>query len=597
MGFNVKLGQGAIREVEFYAQTQQLIWGGREGDLRKPSTCEALLALEKNGKIPAGTAAKLIDAYEYFRKTEHRLQMVNDEHTHELPKTESALNDFAVFMGYETLKDFQDELSHKSEIVRKEYAHLFEGSPSLSMGGNLVFTGVTNDPETLLTLSKLSFKQPEKVAEIIRGWHHGRYTSTAHQRVREILTELVPHILRSFGSSNNPDEAMIKFDLFLSQIPSAVLVFNLLNEKNELIDLMAEVMGNSPWLASNLSRSPALVNQILVTDFNDAFADLESLKNDLAGNLQRQAEAEKLKAIRRWKQDLEFQVGIRLLKNIITHKEAAKDLSNIAMVALATVYELLKPESGGELAIIGMGKIGLEELTFGSDLDLVFVYDSNTQSAAKVYEQFVKKFITEVSSLTEDGIMYNIDTRLRPMGEKGALACPLATYEKYYSESAWNWEYMALTKARALVGDAKLVGKITATINKHLNKNHDAQKLAADMADMRRKIAATHSPDNIWDIKYARGGLFEAEFIVQLGILTKTVQQSSDFMDRLQFLKDVQSAIRLTTHGEFDEDAATITNKATLTRSVGMKDFDALKTKLEKTQKLVHDDFNKIFKG
>lgn len=596
-GYNVKLGRGAIREIEFYAQTQQLIWGGREGVLRKSSTCEALIALEKGGKIPAGTAAKLIDAYEYFRKTEHRLQMVNDEHTHDLPKTEEDLKNFSVFMGYDSVKDFQDELSNKAETVRKEYAHLFEESPSLSMGGNLVFTGVGNDPETLLTLSKLSFQQPETVAEIIRGWHYGRHPSTAHQRVREILTELVPHILRSFGGSNNPDEAIIKFDLFLSQIPSAVLVFNLLNEKNTLIDLMAEVMGNSPWLARNLSRSPALVNQILVTDFNEPFPKLAELQEDLSQMLQRAGGAEeKLTAIRRWKQDFEFQVGIRLLKNIISHKAAAKDLSNIAMVTLSKVYDLLKPKTKGEFAIIGMGKIGLEELTFGSDLDLVFVYESAKSTDAKIYDQFVKKLVGIFSSLSEDGVMYNIDSRLRPMGEKGNLACALSAYEKYYEESAWSWEYMALTKARVLVGDENLVKKLSAIIAHHISKSYDAQKLSADMLSMRGKIAQAHNANKLWDIKYAYGGLFEAEFIIQYKILTKQPITNLGFADGLQFLKDVQSAIRLTMQGDFNEDTATPTSKARLAKSVGVKDFDSLKQKLAATQKMVHDYFNEIFK-
>ena len=593
LGFNVKLGKGAIREVEFYAQTQQLIWGGREKELRAMATCDALRMLERSGKIKPGVAEKLTDAYEFFREVEHRLQMVADEHTHSLPADEAGLKAFAIFMGYDSPQEFSEILAAKSALVQKLYAGLFEESQSLSMGGNLVFTGVTNDPETLLTVSKLGFKSPERVCEIIRGWHHGRRPSTAFQRVREILTELTPHILRSFGSSNNPDEAIVKFDDFLEQIPSAVMVFTLLNEKNELIDLMAEVMGNSPWLAGNMSRSPSLVNQILVSDFFEAFLTREQLEKDLELTIANAADA--MKAIRRWKHDKEFQVGIRLLKNIISHKEAARDLSNIALVVISRIYRFFIGTAQGQFAVIAMGKLGLDELTFNSDLDLVFVYDSAAPSASQDFEQLVKKFIQKISSLSEDGVLYNIDARLRPMGEKGALACSITAYERYYAESAWNWEFMALTKAKPILGDAKLMQRLEDIIASNIAKEHDP-KLAAHMYNMRGKIAEGHKAEDIWDIKYAYGGLFEAEFIIQYNLLTRKNKIPHELADNLQFLKDVQSAIRLTTHnGKFDEAAATLTNKATLAKSARAKNFDALKTNLVTTQKFVHDLFTKTF--
>ena len=595
LGYNVKLGKGAIREVEFYAQTQQLIWGGPELELRAMATCDALKALEKSGKIKPGTSEKLIAAYEFFRTVEHRLQMVNDEHTHSLPLNETALQDFAVFMGYGKPQEFYDKLAANFALVQKLYAELFEESQSLSMGGNLVFTGVTNDPETLLTVSKLGFKEPERVCEIIRGWHHGRRPSTAFKRVREILTELTPHILRSFGASNNPDEALVKFDGFLEQIPSAVQVFNLLNAKNELIDLMAEVMGNSPWLAANFSRTPSLVNQIITDDFSGPLPPRETLGKKLDVDITNSTDA--MKTIRHWKHEKDFQVGIRLLKNSISHKEAAEYLSAIAKVVLNRVYSFFKGSVSGQFAIIAMGKLGLDELTFNSDLDLVFVYDSASPSASQDYESFVKKIIQKISSFSEDGVLYNIDARLRPMGEKGSLACSIEAYEKYYSESAWNWEFMALTKASPVLGDAALMEKLRGIISANINKEHDP-KLQEHMRSMRKKIAEQHNPDNMWDIKYAYGGLFEAEFIIQFNLLQKHTRPQHELADNLQFLKDVQSAIRLTTHnGKFEEALATATNRATLAKSAREKNFEALKAKLATTQKFVHELFNKTFTG
>lgn len=631
LGYNIKTGKGGIREIEFFVQVQQLIWGGREEALRVNTTCDGLQKLAQIGHIKKEAAEELTKAYEFYRKIEHRLQMVNDEHTHSLPNNEKAFEDFTKFLGYDNAGTFKNELATSLALVQKHYAKLFEESSTLSAskGGNLVFTGVSSDPETLLSISKMGFKDPEKVSEIIRGWHHGRRRATRFRRVREILTELIPHILKSFADSSNPDEAFSKFDDFLGQIPSGVQLFTLFESNTKLIDLLAEIMGNSPWLAQNLARSPALVIRILTTDFSSKFPRIWDLRENLNKAMEFGKDfEEKMKIIRRWKHDMEFQVGIRLLKNIATHEYSAWNISDIAEVVIEAVFNLVREQEPqnhkGQIAILAMGKLGVRELTFGSDLDLVFVYDARAQEASSYYTKLVTRFITAMTTLSRDGNLYNVDTRLRPMGEKGPLAAAIETYEKYYNEAAWNWEMMALTKARVILSEEKLRKKLEAIISKNLTREFDKQTLITDIAKMREKIAESHDDKNIWDVKYARGGIFDMEFIFAYYLLTEGHKHSDiltvnfedkniasvlhskkilsstaadDLSTSFKFLRNVQSAIRLTTQGSFKESEASENQKQMMTNSLGATKFEELKNKLISTENLVQKYYKEIFHG
>lgn len=623
LGYNIKLGKGGIREIEFFTQVQQLVWGGRESELRSRETCETLRTLEKLGRLQIGSSVELIEAYEFYRDIEHRLQMLADEATHDLPNTDEALESFAVFMGFEDRKEFSTFLREKLTLVQKFYAKLFIDSPSLGAEGNLVFTGVSNDPETLITLAKMGFEKPEIICEIMRGWHHGRRRATRLKRVREILTEITPQLLNIIANSSNPDVAFSKFDNFLNELPSGVQIFSLFNDRPQLIELFVEIMGNSPWLAENFSRSPALVAKILSSNFKDELEDINILAQILAANLeQSQDEDEYLKILRRWKHDIEFQVGIRLLKGYVSHKEASKYLSQIAEIVVEEVLDVSRENIKGQISIIAMGRLGEGQLTFGSDLDLVFVYSSLENESSQNYVKVAQKFTKIMTSISTDGILYNVDTRLRPSGNQGAMATPLKSYEKYYLESAWSWEFMALTKARAVAGDKALSNKITKIIKSFLMRERDAKKLSADMFEMRKKVAKQFSTKNPWDIKYAIGGLFEVEFIIQFFKLTRSHEypnllkmsqknfwdilkkdqilsnkQVDELFEAFRFLQDVQSMVRLISQTGFDVSHASANQKRLLTQNFGEKNFDDLQKKLFDTQKTVNDNFNKIFNG
>ena len=275
-GHNVKLGAGGIREIEFFAQTQQLIWGGRVPGLRLRRTKEALDALVELGQCETETAAALKTAYDYLRRVEHRIQMVNDEQTHLIPDEPEILDRFAAFLGYPSTDAFADELTVTLRRVQELYGALFSDAPALTaagsndengIGGNLVFTGADSDPDTLETLNNLGFREPGRIDAQIRAWHHGRYRAVRSARARELLTELVPLLLKSMAATPEPDETFLRFDAFLKALPAGVQLFSMFHSNPHLSELVVEIIGKAPRLARHMGAHASVLDSVLTADF------------------------------------------------------------------------------------------------------------------------------------------------------------------------------------------------------------------------------------------------------------------------------------------------------------------------------------------
>ncbi|MGH6968356.1 MAG: bifunctional [glutamine synthetase] adenylyltransferase/[glutamine synthetase]-adenylyl-L-tyrosine phosphorylase, partial [Stellaceae bacterium] len=322
-GHNIKLGRGGIREIEFFAHTQQLIWGGRQPELRQRGTIAALQALTASGRISHQVANDLAEAYGFLRRIEHRLQMIDDAQTHTIPESADGVRHLALFLGYETAAAFATDLTRRLATVEGHYANLFEEAPSLAAPGNLVFTGTEDDPETLRTLTALGFADPKTVAAIVRAWHHGRYRATRSQRARELLTELAPALLRSFGACAAPDAAFIRFDHFLGRMPAGVQLFSLFYQNPALLDLMAEIMGAAPMLAETMMQRPGVLDAVLVSGFFDSLPSRAALADDLGQLLDRARHAEELLDLaRRWVAERKFQVGVQVLRHRLDGESA-----------------------------------------------------------------------------------------------------------------------------------------------------------------------------------------------------------------------------------------------------------------------------------
>jgi [glutamine synthetase] adenylyltransferase / [glutamine synthetase]-adenylyl-L-tyrosine phosphorylase len=543
-GHNIKIGRGGIREIEFFAQTQQLIWGGRLPELRVRATCEALRRLADTDRIDPAVAAELIADYRFLRRLEHRLQMVDDAQTHRLPTDSDGIAHVATFFGYQSSDRFAADLTTHLGSVERHYAALFEQAPSLAEPGNLVFTGAEDDPETLTTLSALGFARPSTVAALVRAWHHGRMRATRSQRAREILTELVPQLLRIFGATSHPDEALRRLDQFLSRLAAGVQLFSLFQANPGLLALVADIMAGSPGLAEQLAQRPALLDAVLTREFLSAPPGRPRLAADLQRVLSTATDfADQLDALRRWAGERRFQVGVQLLRRTIDGAAAGQALADIAETALQALLSAVEKDFArhhgqvgeGSFAIIGMGRLGSREMTLASDLDLILIYDAPSGTTASdgprplpistYYMRLSQRLIGALTAPTAEGVLYQVDMRLRPSGSSGPIASSLASFDRYQRETAWTWEHMALTRARPVAGETGLCRRIVVTIDAVLCLPRDPRRLVADVADMRRRIAAEHPRPSPWELKYRRGGLIDVEFIAQYLLLREAAQE------------------------------------------------------------------------
>ena len=344
-GHNIKIGRGGIREIEFFAQTQQLIWGGRSPDLRLRRTCAAIEQLVTFGRTSRAVADDLKAAYRYLRHVEHRLQMLHDQQTQTLPNEGPELDRLALFCGHADTADFSTTLMHHLGQVEDHYADLFEESPALGEQGNLVFTGTEDDPATVATLERMGFPDGSSVSALVRAWHHGRYRATRSARARELLTELMPKLLEKLSHTADPDTAFKRFDSFMRSLPAGVQLFSLLYSNPELLDLIADVMGSAPLLADHLSRYPMLLDGVLTAGFFEKVPDRSAMSRDLHRQLSFVDDfQDRLSLMCRWTKDRQFQIGVRLLRGVGDGNVAAGELSDVAD---AVIGELLSRRRGG----------------------------------------------------------------------------------------------------------------------------------------------------------------------------------------------------------------------------------------------------------
>ncbi|HXC89767.1 MAG TPA: bifunctional [glutamine synthetase] adenylyltransferase/[glutamine synthetase]-adenylyl-L-tyrosine phosphorylase [Stellaceae bacterium] len=533
-GHDIKIGRGGIREIEFFAQTQQLIWGGRIPELRVRSTCEALRRLAEAGRIDPATATALTADYRFLRRLEHRLQMVDDAQTHRLPDDRDGIAHIAVFLGYRGHDAFAADLKAHLGSVERHYAELFEQAPSLARPGNLVFTGAEDDPATLGTLARLGFTDPPAVAALVRGWHHGRMRATRSQRAREILTELVPELLRVFGATPHPDAALRRFGEFLSRLPAGVQLFSLFQANPGLLALVADIMAGAPRLADQLAQRPGLLDAVLTREFFSPLPPQPAPADELGRMLAGVSDfAEILDALRRWAGERRFQVGVQLLRGGLDGDAAGRALADIAETALAALVPAVETEfaqrhgrvPGGAFAVVGMGRLGSREMTLASDLDLILIYETSPDAAASdgeqplapaaYYARLSQRLIGAITAPTAEGMLYPVDMRLRPSGSSGPIASSFGSFDHYQRHAAWTWEHMALTRARPVAGEPELRRRLARTIAEVLRAPRDPSRLVADVADMRRRIAGEHPRPSPWDLKNRRGGLVDLEFIAQ----------------------------------------------------------------------------------
>ncbi|MBP2300192.1 bifunctional [glutamine synthetase] adenylyltransferase/[glutamine synthetase]-adenylyl-L-tyrosine phosphorylase [Azospirillum picis] len=538
-GHDIKVGRGGIREIEFFAQTQQLIFGGRDPRLRVAPTLRANQALCEVGRVPQQTVEELAEAYHFLRRVEHRIQMIDDQQTHRIPADDDGVAHLATFLGYDDTAAFRAELLAKLGQVEDRYAELFEEAPSLSGPGNLVFTGTDPDPGTVETLAGMGYADPPRVISVVSAWHRGRYRATRSGRARELLTELTPALLSALAKTPAPDTALMKFDDFLGKLPAGVGLFSLFVANPWLLELVAEIMGTAPQLSATLSRNPSLLDAVLSPDF---FDPLPGKEEGLAADHARVMGAARdfedaLTLARRWTNDQRFRAGVHILRGITDGDRCGAFLADLADIVVPDLAARVEEEfvqrhgriPGAAWVVVAMGKLGSRQLTVTSDIDLIVIYDvpaaadggaslsdgAKPLSPNEYYIKLTQRLTNAITAPMGDGRLYEVDMRLRPSGNAGPLATALGAFVKYQASDAWTWEHMALTRARVIGGDPQLAGRVAEAVRTVLTAPRDPERLLRDVADMRRRIDKEFGTANPWNVKYARGGLIDIEFITQ----------------------------------------------------------------------------------
>ncbi|MGH6922206.1 MAG: bifunctional [glutamine synthetase] adenylyltransferase/[glutamine synthetase]-adenylyl-L-tyrosine phosphorylase [Propylenella sp.] len=539
-GHDIKRGRGGIREIEFFVQTQQLIAGGRDPALRGTKTRAMLKELEARGWIDQGARDELDEAYVFLRTVEHRLQMVRDEQTHAMPRDREELARIGRLIRMPDAGEFEARLRSVLETVARRYSELFEGAAELSAeAGSLVFTGTEDDPETLKTLRSLGFEAPESVTEIVRGWHFGRVQAMRSAAARESLTEITPALLQALSRAGNPDAAVRAFDSLLRALPAGAQLFALLRNNPDLLDLLATILSAAPKLAEVFARRPHVAGALL----DPAAAAMAAGRKEVQAGLDRSlAEArsfeEALDRVRLFVAERRFLISVGLLNGALEPQDAGRAFSDLAEAVVRALLEKTETEfarrhgrvPGGRTAIVALGRLGSREMTAGSDLDLLVVYDHAPDAGAsdgkrplppsQYYIRLTQRLIAALAAPTAEGIAYAVDLRLRPSGRAGPLATHIEAFEHYQQNEAWTWEHMAVSRGRAIAGDSGLMERVSGVIDAVVEKPREREALAADVASMRARIEREKGAEGVFDVKLASGGLMDLEFAAQFLVLS-----------------------------------------------------------------------------
>lgn len=525
--FDLKRDPGGIRDIELLAQTQQLILGGRQESLRESGTCAALIALSKAGAIAQDDAEALCDCYRALRGVEHRLQMLEDEQTHAIPAQQNARACLAGLCGQPDFAQLSAALGGvRREVVRRDGV-VFPTSDSLADPlGSLSFTGVEDDPETLNTLRRLGFGQPELVTEAVRGWHHGRVRATRSQRARELLTEVTPALLRAFSDTGEADAAFQAFDGFFSRLPHGVQALSLFVARPWVLAGLLDACGAAPKLAAQLGARPAALDILLDWQHRADIAELAQTCTELEASVRGLDDLEAaLNSVRRAHRDESLRLALLLTAGHLDAAEVGRAHACLADAAIGALLDAVQRDFARRgraiperVAVMGLGKLGGQELASGSDLDLMVVYDGAGEggdSAARL----TQALITALSAPTSEGPLYAIDMQLRPSGAKGPIAVRLSSFAHYYEKEAWTWELMALTRLRFIAGDAGLARQVMAVAKAALMRPRDGGAQIGDVLAMRSRMDSERPPHSAWDLKLAPGALVDVEFAVQARLL------------------------------------------------------------------------------
>ena len=530
-GYDLKRGRGGIREVEFFAQIQQMIHGGRDALMRAPATLDALRALEGAGHLERGDATVLGETYRQLRTIEHRVQMVEDAQTHSLPQAWDDLDDLAALHGAGSGQALVESL--RPLVERSET--LFD-SLAPDRAGRL-----SNDPEILASeLRELGFQDPAPPMRRIGDWRTGQARSLRTPLARNAFEAMLPGLLRAIAAGPDPERALNLFSDLVERLSSGINLYRLLEARPALAEQLALILTHAPPLADMLARRPDLLDGLIDESSFALRPEPESMTRRLASAVARETYDHALDRVRRLVNERRFALGVQLISGFADPLDLALGYSNVAEGTVVALADAASAEferthgtiEGGELMILALGRLGGRALTHASDLDIVYLYDSpagavsngtKQLTATDYYNRLANRISAALSVPTASGPLYDIDTRLRPQGAQGMLAVSISGFLDYQRSEAWTWEHMAMCRARPIYGSDAGKEALAGHIQSILASAPDPAKVRSDASTMRLDMARHKPPSGPLDIKLGPGGLVDLEFAVHTLQLTHGV--------------------------------------------------------------------------
>ncbi|MFA7440688.1 MAG: bifunctional [glutamine synthetase] adenylyltransferase/[glutamine synthetase]-adenylyl-L-tyrosine phosphorylase [Sphingomonadaceae bacterium] len=566
-GFDLKRGRGGIREIEFFAQTQQLIFGGRDPSLRAAATMEGLAALAQGGRIPPEDAEFLSDAYRRLRTLEHRVQMIADQQTHTIPKLKAERDAIARLMAEQDWKAVEGMLSPWLRGVARHYDQLLASGGDEKRGPRIPL-----EPDSVTLWAKTAkIADPVLLTALVAGWRNGRLRSLRTDDSRRVFESVAPALVSAVGKGRNGREGLLRLDRMISALPSGVQLWRLLAANPGLVDVVGRVLTATPLLADALARRPDLIDVLIEpaspsADIDAARAELALATAGLDGELL-------LDRVRRYTAEYRFQLGVQLLDGSVTPLAAAATLGFIAEATVELLADQVQTDFAkkyGEipdsrLVVLALGRFGGGELTTQSDLDLVFTYTGSFEqqsvggqslSASTWYNRVGQRLVAALTVPTAAGHLYEVDTRLRPSGADGLLVPSLDSFERYQRETAEIWELMALTRARPITGSPADRARVERILDDLIAIRRDPAKICAEVLSLRRYLTKNKPASGPFDVKLVKGGLVDIEFILQArsliegkrvspAIAEAAAELAPELMEPARFLLSVLVMLRL----------------------------------------------------
>ena len=519
-GFDLKRGRGGIREIEFFAQTHQLIHGGRLPRLRSSDTRAALHALARADIVEQSVATQLADAYARLRVVEHRIQMMEDRQTHTVPEGE-ALERLAHLDGFADGAGLLADLEPHMSAAAQAFDRLLEASE----------TGAAKQRPGRELVAASPLADESAMADRVSGWLDGRYRALRSTDAQNAFRRILPPLLDALAASSEPDRAIVRLERLLEALPSGINLFRLLEARPALLDQLLSIITLAPPLANDLALRPALFDALIDRSALDLPESVPTLRRRMMRAEPQGNYEALLDRIRVVTGEQRFALGVQLIGGVHDPLEIATGFATVAEAALqaaldGTVADYARTHGSiadSEMVILGLGRLGGEALTHASDLDIIYLFTGDHAaesdgerpvSATRYYNRLAQRVSVAMSVPTAEGPLYEIDTRLRPQGAQGPLAVSVESFARYQRESAWTWEHMALARARVVAGSFSARAQVEEIIRDVLCAPRDPVTLRQDILKMRSDMAEHKPAKGPLDAKLLRGGLVDIEFIL-----------------------------------------------------------------------------------